>query len=129
MNKKNPPKWTDIYPIGTPEGDDECKFFRILARNPKYEWMSIAAISKESGLSRERAEQIITKYYKKKMIHQNPANNDQWGYWERVPEMVQNKPVSAATINKNKRIDDVINGKSMKDIVKQYWLKNPNTIR
>lgn len=85
---KNPLKWTDVYPQGTKTGDEEQGFFIALARNPKWEWRSVAAIAKESGLSKERVEEIIEKYWKKGLIFQNPKNEDQWGYWERVPEMV-----------------------------------------
>jgi hypothetical protein len=45
-------------------------------------------LSKQTGLTRERVEEIINKYYKKGMVFQNPKNEDQWGYWERVPEML-----------------------------------------
>ena len=62
MAKIKPKKWTDVYPVGTKEGDEEARFFRSLARHPKYDWRSTAAISKESGLSPKRVEEIIAKY-------------------------------------------------------------------
>jgi hypothetical protein len=38
MSKKiKPKKWIDLYPVGTKEGDEESRFFKILARNTKYE--------------------------------------------------------------------------------------------
>lgn len=85
---KKPKKWTDVYPQGTKEGDEEQAFFISLARNNKWQWRSTAAIAKEANLSKERVEELLNKYYKKGMVFQNPQNEDQWGYWERVPEML-----------------------------------------
>jgi hypothetical protein len=62
--KIKPKKWTEVYPQGTPEGDEEARFFKSLARHPKYDWRSTAAIAKESGLTHTRVEQIIAKYLK-----------------------------------------------------------------
>ena len=47
MNKKinTPKKWTEIYPYGTKEGDEESKFFRALARHNKFDYRSTIAIS------------------------------------------------------------------------------------
>lgn len=84
----NPPDWYNVYPQGTKEGDEEQKFFTSLARNTKWNWRSVSSISKETGLSKERVEDIIFKYMKKGMIFQNPKNDDQWGYWANVPEML-----------------------------------------
>jgi hypothetical protein len=107
-NKKWPPKWFEVYPVGTKEGDEESRFFRALARNPKYEWRSTAALSKESRLTIERVEEIINKYYKKGMIFQNPSNEDQWGYWVRVPHMVPDVDESLAKKDQNSRIDKIL---------------------
>lgn len=100
-----PKKWTDVYPHGTKEGDEELKFFISLARNTKYQWRSISAISKEAGLSKERVEEIMNKYYKKGMVFQNPKNEDQWGYWERVPEMLPKNPKSLSQKDQDDRIN------------------------
>lgn len=83
-----PKKWIDVYPQGTTEGNEEQRFFIALARNPKYCWRSVAAIAKESNLTVQRVEKIIEKYFNKGMIFQNPKTEDQWAYWERVPDMV-----------------------------------------
>jgi hypothetical protein len=107
---KNPPKWTNVYPAGTQEGNEESKFFCAIARNPKYEWLSTSAIAQKSGLSKQRVEQIISKYYEMKMIYQNPVNNEQWGYWERVSEMIV-QPYSPATNDKKNRINEVLKKK------------------
>ena len=109
MSKKiKPKKWTEVYPIGTKEGDEESKFFKALARNPKYDWRSTAAISKESDLSKKRVEEIIQKYYKLGLIFQNPKNEDNWGYWERVPHMLPDIKESISDNDKNKRINSSI---------------------
>lgn len=78
-------KWSDIYPHGTKEGDEEFLFFVSLARNSKYVWRSTSGIASETGLTKERVEQIIDKYFKLNMVYQHPKNDDNWGYWERIP--------------------------------------------
>ena len=90
MNKKfnKPKKWTEVYPQGTKEGDEEQAVFISLARHPSWTFRSLAAISKESNLSKERVEEILFKYLKKNMVFQNPKNEDQWAYWEREPSLV-----------------------------------------
>jgi hypothetical protein len=108
--QKSPPKWTDVYPQGTQIGDEESRFFRVLARNPKYKWRSLASLAKEANLTKERAEEIILKYFHdgknpKGMIFQSPTNEDHWGYWERVPEMMPLANVSISQADKDERID------------------------
>lgn len=89
MNKNSkPPKWTDVYPQGTKVGDEEQTLFIALSRNAKWSWRSVAQLAKESNLNKERVIEILEKYSKKGMVFQNPSNEDQWGYWERVPEMI-----------------------------------------
>lgn len=107
MNKKQkmPPKWTSVYPQGSKEGDEEQGFFIALARSAKWQWRSTAQISKEAKLSRERVDEILNKYWKKGMVFQNPANEDQWGYWERVPEMIPVIEDSITTKDHNDRIE------------------------
>lgn len=106
MNKKSklPSKWTDVYPQGTKEGDEEQGFFISLARNPKWSWRSTASIAKESKLSKERVDEILNKYWKKGMVFQNPANEDQWAYWERVPDMLPKEEESITSKDHNDRI-------------------------
>lgn len=108
MTKIKPKKWTETYPAGTEEGNEEIKFFKSLARHPKYEWRSIAAISKESGLSSKRVEEIMVKYFKLKMVFQNPRNEDQWGYWERLPQLLPEAYISVSDYDKKNRIDKFI---------------------
>jgi len=83
--KKKLPNWCDVYSHGTKEGDDELKFFVSLSRNPKYIWRSTSGIAQDTGLTKERVEEIIQKYVKLNMVYQHPKNDDNWGYWERVP--------------------------------------------
>lgn len=101
MSKINLKKWTEVYPQGTAEGDEEQAFFISLARNPKWQWRSTAAIAKEANLTHERVEEIIDKYVKRHMVFKNPNNDDQWGYWERVPEML--KPLITNDLSLSKR--------------------------
>ena len=88
---KNPPNWYDVYPKGTKDGDEEQKVFTSLARNSKWVWRSVSAISKEVNIDKARVEEILYKYFKKGMVFQNPKNEDQWGYWSNVPEMLDKK--------------------------------------
>jgi len=100
-----PKKWVNVYPQGTTEGNEEQKFFIALARHPKFCWRSVSALSKESGLSLQRVEEIIQKYYNKGMIFQNPKAEDQWAYWERVPDLVP-KDKSLVQKDHEKRLSD-----------------------
>jgi hypothetical protein len=104
---KTPPKWTSVYPQGSKEGDEEQGFFIALARSAKWQWRSTAQLSKEAKLSKERVDEILSKYWKKGMVFQNPANEDQWGYWERVPEMLPVEEESITSKDHNDRINKV----------------------
>jgi hypothetical protein len=106
---KLPPKWTEVYPQGTKEGDEEQGVFICLARHPKWTFRSVAQISKESNLSKERVEEILEKYWKKGIVFQNPNNEDQWAYWERVPEMLPKSKGSITQEDQQKRIDRLKN--------------------
>jgi DNA-binding MarR family transcriptional regulator len=105
--KKSPSKWIDIYPQGTKEGDEEQGVFICLARNAKWTFRSVAQIAKESNLTKERVEEILQKYWKKGMVFQNPNNEDQWAYWERVPDMVPEKKLSITEEERRNRMDKV----------------------
>lgn len=105
-----PKKWPQVYPQGTKDGDEEQRFFIALARHPDYVWRSVAAIAKEANLSKERVEQILAKYHKKGMVFQNPKSkeNDSWGYWERVPEMLSPDKGTISQEDQKKRIDKAV---------------------
>jgi hypothetical protein len=100
---KKPPKWSQIYPQGTTKGDEEQKFFKVLSRG-KYDFLSIAQIAQESGLSKERVEEIIEKYHCICVVLQNPENEDQWGYWERCEELLPEDRPSVSQSDKQFRI-------------------------
>jgi len=104
---KKPEKWTDTYPQGTKAGEEEYKFFKSLARNPKYEWRSTSGIAKEADLSKERVEEIIKKYLKKGMVFQNAKNEDLWAYWERVKDLLPKDDKSISKKDQDKRIDKI----------------------
>jgi len=133
----NPKKWINVYPQGTKEGDQEQKFFIALARHPKYDFRSVSALSKESGLNENRVEEIIQKYYDKGMIFQNPKNEDQWGYWERCTELLNADDTSISKQDKDDRIDEAsadgiwygaVNGnKPNENVVVCDWTVHPNS--
>jgi len=104
QNNNNPPKWSQVYPQGTKEGDEEQALFISLSRHPKYDWRSVPHLATESHLTEERAEEILFKYYKKGMVFQKPDNDIYWCYWERVPDMVPKKHKSISQTDKEKRI-------------------------
>lgn len=99
-----PPTWCQVYPHGTKEGDDEMVFFYALARS-KWEWVSTAQIAKQSGLSRERVEQIISKYlnWNPPLVLQSATKEDHWAYWERVPDLLT-PPKSLGDLDQENRI-------------------------
>ena len=89
--KKFPPKWYEVYARGTKEGDEECRFFKSLERDEEYVFKSAEALAREAKLTPERVEEIACKYMKKRMVFQNPANPEQWTYWERSPELLDER--------------------------------------
>lgn len=104
---KEPPKWTDVYPQGTKEGDEEQAFFIALTRT-KWDWRSTAALAKEAKITRERVDEIISKYYELGMLFQNPSNDDQWGYWERCKNFLPEEEKSITELDHNTRIKKAI---------------------
>lgn len=88
----NPKKWTEVYPYGTKEGDEEAKFFKALARHSKYDYRSTSALIKATGLDRSRIEEIIDKYtnrFDPQLVYPHPSNEDHWGYWERCQDQLK----------------------------------------
>lgn len=121
---KNPKKWTEVYPQGTKEGDEEQKFFKSLARNPKFEWRSVGMIIKESGLTRKRIEEIISKYVKQGLIFPSPSKEEHWAYWERVPGMVKDTTKTITDKDQNNRIDKQLDSSACKTTA----FDAPNTV-
>lgn len=107
-----PPKWTDIYPQGTSEGDEEQAVFCCLARHHKWKWRSVAQMAAETHLTKERVEKILQKYYKKGMVFQHPQNEDSWGYWERIidefPQLIPKTKYSITEVDQKNRISKII---------------------
>lgn len=89
---KKPKKWTEVYPQGTKEGNEEQKFFIALVRDSKWSYKSISQLVQQTGLSQERVEEIIEKYRKMGLIFNHETNEDHWGYWERNPERIKKNP-------------------------------------
>lgn len=111
-------KWTQVYPQGTKEGDEEQKLFIGKNRQSglirsKWDWRSTESLVKESGLTRERVEQILNKYVKLGLVFSSPHRDDHWGYWERdeVYEkcVENNNDKSIGDSDKSNRIDDHLN--------------------
>jgi hypothetical protein len=105
MNK--PQKWHQVYPSGTPEGDEEARFFKALSRNKKREWHSTAALAQTAKLTRKRVEEIIDKYVNQvnpPLVYANPTNEDNWSYWERVPELLPKDDRDISQKDKDTRI-------------------------
>lgn len=111
MNK--PKKWTEVYPYGTKEGDEEAKFFRALARHPKFEYRSTGAIIKATGLSRQRVEEIVDKYVNKispPLLFPHTSNDDHLGYWERCQDRLKDDLRDISKKDKDNRVDKHIAG-------------------
>lgn len=107
---KKPKKWTEVYPQGTKEGNEEQKFFIALGRHPKYDWRTTGMIEKETGLPRKRIEEIIQKYLKAGIIFQSPSDDNKWGYWERVPQMLKDDGGTISQKDQDQRIDKHVHG-------------------
>lgn len=110
---KKPRKWTEVYPYGTKEGDEEAKVFRALARHPKFVWRSTGAIVLETKLTEKRVEEILEKYssnFKPPLIYPSPKNENHWGYWERCPEVLKKDDRDIAKKDKDNRVDRHITG-------------------
>ena len=110
-----PKKWHEVYPYGTKEGDQEAQVFRALSRNPKYEYRSTSALIKETGLSRERIEEVLDKYmsYSPPLIYPHDKNEDHWGYWERCPDRVPADKRNISKKDQDARVAKKISGASL----------------
>lgn len=79
-----PKKWHEVY-----KGNEERAFFvgkdgkSGLVRS-SFNYRSVSALAKESGLTKERVEQLVNKFMASGLIFQNDNHDDQYGYWERV---------------------------------------------
>jgi hypothetical protein len=105
---KKPPKWTEVYPQGTEEGNQEQHFFRALSRNKDKRFRSVNELAKKTKLAPERVEEIIIKYHALGLVFQNPKNDDEWGYWERCIELLNKDERTISEKDKSQRINKVI---------------------
>jgi len=106
--KKYPPKWTEVYPQGTQQGNEEQRFFIALERDPKWTFKSTEALAKEAKITPERVEEICNKYLKRKIVLQNPVNHEEWGYWERNKDLLDADDSSIAQADQKMRINDIV---------------------
>lgn len=108
-----PRKWPEVYPHGTPEGDEEARFFRALARG-ETDYVSTSAIMLTSGLSRERVEEIIDKYIgmNPPLIYAHKTNEEHWAYWERIPDEIRRDGRSLSEKDKDIRINKLLGNTS-----------------
>jgi hypothetical protein len=113
MAKLTPKKWTEVYPYGSQEGDEEANFFKALARNRKVDYSSTAQLVKATGLSQARIEEIIDKYVNKvkpPLVYAHPTQEDHWGYWERCPDRLEEEKRDIARKDKDQRVDKHLGG-------------------
>jgi len=82
-------KWSEVYPQGTKEGNEEQKLFIALVRDPKFSYKSTAMLVKETQLPIQRVEEILDKYVKMGLIFIHETNDEYWGYWERNPSCIK----------------------------------------
>ena len=79
-----PKKWWEVY-----ADDEERKFFigqdkkSSIVRNPDYEWRSVDAIVKESGLPKDKVERLINKFADP-TVGVIVEDVNKFAYWERV---------------------------------------------
>lgn len=69
--------WYNVY-----KNDDERKFFTSLSRNTRWNWRGIDGIQKDTNLSSARIGEIKRRY--SHLIVDNPREQGQFAYWERV---------------------------------------------
>lgn len=109
-----PKTWAEVY-----RNDDDRNVFvgkdgvSGLTRS-KFDWRTVDALSKESGLTKEKVEKILD-YYNKKGICIQHANGEKWGYWENVG--ANKEPVDVVKVDQDERasknegkIKSIVNG-------------------
>lgn len=98
MTGNGPKPWWQIY-----QGDDECKFFKELARS-KYDWRTTDSLAKAAALSSKRVEEIAQKYVLIGLVRTHSSEPGKWQYWERAAPKA--KKGSVAGEDHKKRIDE-----------------------
>lgn len=104
-------EWYDNYC-----NDDELFFF--VGRDKKsglvrsdFDYRSVAALIKESGLTEQRVEQILNKYLKKGLVIQSTNKIDHYAYWRLAKNQGGEKKKSLAQSDKDKRMAKGMPGK------------------
>jgi hypothetical protein len=106
MSQKSPKKWWECY-----NGDEEKRFFvgkdgsSGLCRKADFDWRSTEALSRESGLSKARVEQIIDKYHKAGIVVQHAKDPEKWAYWEKVNNSTAQSKAGTVEEDQKNRID------------------------
>lgn len=100
-------KWWQVYC-----NDEEKRFFvgkdgkSGLVRNSQFEWRTTDSLSRESGLTKTKTEEIIAKYHKAGLVIQHSNDPEKWGYWEKVSTQDDKKTTkSVSDEDKEKRIN------------------------
>lgn len=92
-------KWWEVY-----TGDEECRFFKVLSRHPKFVWRSIDKIAKDAKISVARAEAIAEKYQLSGQVIQQQKDPTKYAYFLNVEKKAQKGTISKE--NKSKRVDN-----------------------
>ena len=109
----NPPKWWEVHR----NDEEKCVFvgkdgksglIRGKDKDGKpFSWRTTDSLSKESGLSKKRTEEILDHWCKKGVVRVNPKDPEKWGYWENVgSEKAEPNPVET---DHKERMDKVKN--------------------
>lgn len=70
-----------------------------------YDFRSVAAIAKESGLTKDKVEALVDKFMKMGIVVQSPNKEDHYGYWDRVsPNLGKTQTASLSEADKAKRV-------------------------
>ncbi len=105
-------KWYDVY-----QGNDERAFF--VGKDGKsglvrsiYNYRSVAAVAKESGLSKARVEQIVSKYLKMGLVVASSDKEDHYAYWGRVsPNLTAGAAPTVAAVDQANRVNKLASNK------------------
>lgn len=91
--------WYKVY-----SGDDECRFFKVLCRHPKFPWRTVKSIAKNAKLTIERTEEIAEKYVISGQVLQSSKDPSKFAYFQRVDTKPKKDSISKE--NKKKRVKD-----------------------
>jgi hypothetical protein len=115
----SPDYWTDVYPAGTREGDEESDFFIALSRDTLV-WRTTYQIAKATGLTEKRVEEIINKYLDLGLVFPHDRDDNKWAYWERVPELLPQETPSLGQKDQDDRIGKHMKKEGLMDVMYTY---------